>query len=151
MKHLPLVAPLALAFAVFGLATPALAGQPLQGLVIDGSTALPIPNATVRLVGRDLATTTDKYGRFQFPDVPAGTWTVEVSKPPFESTTDTVTVLADTPPEPLQLLLIGEVASVAVVEAAPKREKPPTPGGAEVAREEITHVPGARGDVLTAV
>jgi outer membrane receptor protein involved in Fe transport len=124
------------------------AGQPVQGTVVDGTTAQTIAGATVRIQGAATATT-DKYGRFQLPDVPAGTWTVEVSKPPYESTTDTVTVTADGPPEPLQLLLIGEVASVSVVEIA-RREKP-APGGTQVVREEIIHVPGARGDVLTAV
>jgi outer membrane receptor protein involved in Fe transport len=124
------------------------AGQPVKGSVVDGSTALPIVGATVTIVGGPTAVT-DKYGRFELPDVPVGTWPVEVSKKPFESITDSVTVGPDGPPEPLQLLLVGEVASVAVVEIA-QREKP-APGGTQVVREEITHVPGARGDVLTAV
>ena len=135
---------------LLALATPAWAGQPVQGHVLDGNSGLPIPGATVRLVGGSTATT-DKYGHFELKDVPAGTYTIEISKPPFESTTDTVTVADDAAPEPLQLLLIGEVASVAIVEEAVKRPPPPAPGGAQVVREEITHVPGARGDVLTAV
>src|SRR6185436_12811501 len=135
---------------VLATATPALAGQPVQGIVLDGSTALPIPGATVRIVG-GAVTLTDKYGRFQFNDVAPGTYSVEAAKPPFQSIADTLVVAAESPPEPLQLLLIGEVASVALVEEAPKRPPSPAPGGAEVAREEITHVPGARGDVLTAV
>jgi hypothetical protein len=137
-------------FSILALATPAWAGQPVHGNVLDGGTAMPIPGATVRIVGGPV-TLTDKYGRFEFKDVEAGTYAVEVSKPPVESITDTLVVPADAPPDPLQLLLIGEVASLAVVEDAPKRPPPPAPGGAEVVREEITHVPGARGDVLTAV
>jgi outer membrane receptor protein involved in Fe transport len=137
-------------FALLALSAPALAGQPVQGIVLDGGTAVPIPGATVRIVGGPV-TVTDKYGRFEFKDIAAGTYGVEASKPPFESITDTLVVPADAPPEPVQLLLIGEVASVAVVADAPKRPPPPAPGGAEVVREEITHVPGARGDVLTAV
>ena len=138
------------ALFLFSLASSALAGQPVQGIVLDGGSALPVPGATVRFLGGPTVIT-DKYGRFHLDDVAAGTWTVEVSKPPFESIADTVVVAADVPPEPLQLLLIGEVASVAVVEEAVKRPVPPAPGGTQVVREEITHVPGARGDVLTAV
>jgi outer membrane receptor protein involved in Fe transport len=141
---------LATIVAVLVLATPALAGQPVQGNVLDGSTALPVPGATVRVVGGPV-TVTDKYGRFELQDVPFGTWTIEASKPPFQSITDTLVVAAEAPPEPVQLLLIGEVASVAVVEEAAKRPPPPAPGGTQVIREEIIHVPGARGDVLTAV
>src|SRR5206468_11170489 len=130
------------------------AGQPVVGSVVDGTTAQPIAGATVRVVGANVVATTDKYGHFQIPEVPEGTWTVEVAKPPFESTTDTFTVGA-TPPEPLQLLLIGEVAAINLVEKSnmvelAPREKP-APGGTQVVREEIVHVPGARGDVLTAV
>jgi outer membrane receptor protein involved in Fe transport len=145
MKH-----QLAIIAAVLALATPALAGQPVQGNVLDGNTALPIPGATIRIVG-GAVTVSDKYGRFRFEDVAAGTYSVEVSKPPLQSITDILVVPAEAPPEPLQLLLIGEVASVAVVEDAPRRPPPPAPGGAQVVREEITRVPGARGDVLTAV
>src|SRR4051794_37491730 len=134
--------------ALLAALTPALAwaGQPVEGTVVDGSTAQTIAGATVRVQGAGVTAITDKYGRFRMPEVPEGSWTVEVSKPPYESTTDPLPGAAGGPPEPLQLLLIGEVSSVSVVEIA-RREKP-APGGTQVVREEIMHVPGARGDVL---
>jgi outer membrane receptor protein involved in Fe transport len=137
---------------VTGIATissTALAGQSVKGRVSDANTIMPIPGATVKVEGTPMRATTDAYGQFTLRDVPAGTWVVEVSKPPFISTTETLVVEEGQRPEPLELLLIGEVESVKVVETV--KHDPPPPGGTEVAREEIQHIAGTRGDVLTAV
>jgi hypothetical protein len=129
----------------------ALAGQPIKGRVIDASTGEPIAGATVRIQGKKARATSGPQGQFVLPDQPEGTWVVEVSKPPFISTSDTAVVTAGEPPAPLELVLIGQddVASVSVVEI-PKREAR-TPGGTALVREEIQKLPGSRGDFLSAL
>jgi hypothetical protein len=126
----------------------ALAAQPISGRVIDASTGEPIAGATVRVMEREARATSDRYGRFVLKDQPEGTWTVEVAKRPFISTSDTVVVTSGEPPPPMELVLIGQddVASVSVVEI-PKREAP-TPGGTTLVRDEIQKLPGSRGDFL---
>jgi outer membrane receptor protein involved in Fe transport len=138
-------------FALFTSAgSIALAGQPLRGRVSDADTILPVAGATVRIQGSSLRATSDEHGEFAFPDVAPGTWSVEVSKPPFIPTTENVVIEAGgRPPPPLELLLIGEVESVRIEE--PVKAERPAAGGTEVVREEIQRIPGTRGDVLTAV
>jgi outer membrane receptor protein involved in Fe transport len=130
-------------------AASAFAGQPVAGTVVDASSALPVGGARVRVRGTTAHTVSDQNGRFALPDVPEGTWTIEAVKAPYEPATDTLTVEPGVPPPPLDLLLIGEIESMSFTQVA--RREAPAPGGTEIVREEITHVPGARGDVLTAV
>ncbi len=125
------------------------AAQPVTGTVFDAATALPVAGATVSIQGSKAKATTDAEGRFVLPRVAPGTWTVEVSKPPLASTSDTVTVPRDRPPPPIDLLLLGEVATIQVTQQA--KVKSPAPGGTQLTRREITKVPGSRGDVLTAL
>jgi outer membrane receptor protein involved in Fe transport len=129
----------------------ALAGQPVEGRVIDGATALPIAGATVRVQGTKTKVKTGAEGQFVLPDVAVGTWTLEVSKPPFISTNDTVVVTAEAPPGPVELLLIAEdaIESVKVVEVHKRESR--TPGGTELVREEIQKLPGSRGDFLSSL
>jgi outer membrane receptor protein involved in Fe transport len=127
----------------------ALGAPAVTGRVTDAGTALPIAGATVRIQGTSWHATSDAEGAFSLPGVRAGTWTVEVSKPPYTGTTDTVVVEAGQTPLPMELLLIGEIESVKVTEE--KKPDPPPPGGTEVAREEILRIAGTRGDALTAV
>jgi hypothetical protein len=123
----------------------------IEGRVIDATSGEPIAGATVKIQGRKASATSDRYGRFRFENQPEGTWVVEVSKPPFISTSDTVVLAAGQPPPPVELVLIGEdnVASVSVVEI-PKRESP-APGGTALVRDEIQKMPGTRGDFLASL
>ncbi len=120
----------------------------VTGRVID-TNGHPALGATVRVLETGVVATTDKRGHFTIKLPPEGRFTLEVSKPPFESSSDTVTMVVGKAAAPIDLLLIDEVATVAVVEVA-KRESP-APGSTQIAREEITRIPGTRGDVLTAI
>jgi outer membrane receptor protein involved in Fe transport len=141
------------ALVLFGgitaISSAAIAGQPVHGRVSDAGTVAPVGGATVRIQGRPGHATSNKEGEFTLANVPPGTWTLEVSKPPFTATTDTVVVEGDHPPDPVELLLIGEVDTLKLVE--PMKPHPTPPGGVEVIREEIQRIPGTRGDMLTAV
>src|SRR2546423_1065071 len=79
------------------------AGPPLQGRVVDAATALPIAGAAVRIEGASARAITDAEGQFALGGVRPGTWVVEVSKPPFTSTTETVVVAPNQPTPPLEL------------------------------------------------
>jgi hypothetical protein len=97
---------------ISAISSAAIAGQPVKGRVTDAGTVMPVPGATVRISGRSGHATSDEAGVFTLANVPPGTWTLEVSKPPFTATTETVTVEADHPPEAVELLLVGEVESL---------------------------------------
>lgn len=125
------------------------AAQPLTGTVYDGATAEPVAGATVSIRGLAVKAITDVLGQFIFEGVGKGTWTLDVSKPPLLSTSDTVVVEADKPPPPLDLLLIGHMEAVELVQQA--KVETPTAGGTQMLRKEIMRVPGARGDALAAV
>ena len=51
----------------------------VRGNVYDEQTGDPIPFAAVQLVGTNLGGTTDESGFFSLPNVPAGTWNLQVS------------------------------------------------------------------------
>ncbi|HXU82849.1 MAG TPA: TonB-dependent receptor [Polyangia bacterium] len=134
---------------VLGIARAALAGQAIEGRVIDAATGLPVAGATVHVQGTKAKVKTGAEGQFTFPNQAEGTWVLEVSKPPFLSTTDTVVVTAAAPPAPVELLLIAEDAIESIkVEEIHKRESP-APGGTELVREEIQKMPGSRGDFMS--
>jgi outer membrane receptor protein involved in Fe transport len=134
-------------FAVAGVAR---AGQTLTGRVSDAGTVLPVAGAKVRIVGRPGQATSDKEGLFKLADVPPGTWSVEVSKPPYTSTSETVVVQAGQAADPLELLLVGEIETLKLEEPMKEQTRTP-PGGVAIEREEVLRLPGTRGDMLTAV
>jgi outer membrane receptor protein involved in Fe transport len=125
------------------------AAQPVTGTVLDAGTALPVAGAKVSIAAAKASAITDQQGQFLLERVPPGTWTIEVSKPPMGGTSDTVIVHRNRRPAPIDLLLLGEVEAMEVVDEV--KPQSPAPGGTQLWRNEITRVPGARGDVLTAL
>lgn len=59
---------------------------------ITGSSGEPVANAAVLVRGTPLNAYSDARGRYTIPNVPAGTYTVEVSRLGYSTTTQTVTV-----------------------------------------------------------
>jgi outer membrane receptor protein involved in Fe transport len=51
----------------------------IAGVVVDGETDDPIPGATVRILGTDIATQTDTDGEYFIINLPAGTYTVTIT------------------------------------------------------------------------
>jgi outer membrane receptor protein involved in Fe transport len=119
------------------------------GIVYDAATAEPVRGATVEVVGTDKKTKSKKDGSFEIDGLAPGNYTLSFEKPPLIGTTSEVTVPIAGEAPAVEALLIGEVESVKITSYV-KRESP-APGGTQVTREEITRVPGARGDVLAAV
>jgi trimeric autotransporter adhesin len=88
----------------------------------DGS---PVPGATLRLVNVDsrkaFVSWTDESGKFEFPALPAGRYTVEASQLGFVSASLDVELGGGPPPPPLQFVL--RVATLAELAAAPERSR----------------------------
>lgn len=123
-------------------------GQPVRGRAIDAATAAGVAGARITVAGTPAATETDRNGRFTLSGLPPGNYTLEASKPPFEPVVVDFTVTDDRG-EPVEILFIGDIQEIEVRQVG--RREVPAPGGTQLVREEIAKVPGARGDVLTAV
>ncbi len=120
----------------------------VQGRIVDLVREKPLGNTTVTVVETGATATSDKNGNFSV-ELGPGNWTLRAGKPPYEPIDVTVTVAEQGRPEPVQIGLFDRVESVQVFELVP-REKP-SPGATQIVREEITVVPGSRGDALAAV
>lgn len=82
----------------------------LNGKVVDLENSTAIANATVVLQGTIYQTKTDTNGNFVFSNVPAGTYTVEVTYDGYEKATQSVTITAGaTTNATIQLKKINQV------------------------------------------
>lgn len=92
------------------------------GTVVDATTALGIPGATVTVLGTGLSTTTDQDGHFLINNIPAGLRTFEVSATGYFTSTTQVTVVADVTGEKvfaLALVATEEITAVLTWGAVP--------------------------------
>ena len=154
--------------------------EPLAGTVLDGQTLTPIPDARVTLLstppdsppdpvaqedqepppaapqapaetGALRSVLSDGRGVYEFDNVPVGRVELRVEAAGYEPTTE---ILRLPPGGRLDVALIlfppGAAAEVIEVEArAPPRPTPP--GKTDLRREELTRIPGTRGDALTSI
>ena len=148
-----------------------LLGQtPLAGIAAGGTVTgiardaleQPLAGAAVRLETRDgqvlRRTSTDTQGRFIFPDVPAGRYTVVAEREDFEAATATGTV-TDTEDWRVDLLLASHLRLDSMVVTAQRREDPrvlttPRAIGAptyEITDQAIQIQPGGANNTLTQV
>src|SRR5580704_17176519 len=75
---------------------------------------LPVPGATVTATQDDkkFVAVTDQQGVFSFPDLPNGTWTIEIAMQGFSTMKDQVAVSQNAPPAPpweLKMLALDEM------------------------------------------
>lgn len=82
----------------------------VRGVVVDPA-IVPVPNATVVLMGLDRETATSEAGTFGFSDVEPGTYFLEVSKAGFNTTQSSVTVVAGDDEPPVVKVLLARDAS----------------------------------------
>ncbi|WP_020597543.1 TonB-dependent receptor [Spirosoma panaciterrae] len=83
---------------VFGLLTLQVAYAhlgTLTGVVVDGSTHLPLREVTVQLVGLGKATLTDELGRYRFDGLVAAPYKVEMSHVGYGTITQEITITDD--------------------------------------------------------
>jgi hypothetical protein len=117
------------------------AGLPLVGGEYHGSVkfgGLPLPGASVKatLGDKQFAAVTDQQGAYSFPDLPDGTWTIEVEMLCFEPVTREVSVGSASPPSEweLKLLPMEEIRKAAAPAAAPALTINPTDSGKPLPR-----------------
>ncbi len=98
-----------------------------HGQVNFGS--LPVPGATVTGTqdGKKFVAVTDQQGLYSFPDLPDGTWTMEVEMSGFSPLQREVTVAPNAPPAEwdLKMLPLGQMK--ATIEPAAPSGAPPAP------------------------
>ncbi len=122
--------------------------DPVKGNVLDGITLQPVRGATV--TAPDGTTVkADRVGAFTI-DVPAGTVELTAVAPGYEPTTEE-TVVAEGGLTDHVILLFKPGAAFETIEVEAEAPIPPSPGRQDMSRQEITRIPGTRGDALTAV
>jgi iron complex outermembrane receptor protein len=91
------------------------AGRPntggLQGTVTDAETGQAVQGADVLIRGTTFGTVTDVQGRYSFPDLPAGNYTLAVYRMGYSATETTVTV-ADGQSSTVDLTLIPTAVAI---------------------------------------
>ncbi|GAB4530929.1 MAG: hypothetical protein Tsb0020_47340 [Haliangiales bacterium] len=142
---------MALAIALLALSGGAAWAAPLSGQVFDGQSLEPVVGAEVTIAGTALATRTDETGRFALPDVPAGAVEVVAVADGYEATRETIDHdVAGT--DNVTLLLFAPGASSEIIEIESRAPPPPAaPAQQDLRREELTRIPGTRGDALTSL
>ncbi len=71
---------LALTLATCNSPVQAESERSISGVVLDSLLGLPVQDALVRLTGSAFTASTNSAGRFEFLSIPAGPWTVEVTR-----------------------------------------------------------------------
>src|SRR5688572_29223676 len=132
-----------------GLLSPAIASAALEGVVRDQKSGAPLPGVSVYVIETGDVAITDENGRFLFPDLPAGTFKVAVIDPAYEKSEINVTT-EEGAQTSVEIALSSNLvqSEEVVVDVARSR---PAAGSMSLVREEVTKVPGTRGDMLTAV
>src|ERR1700739_2036808 len=77
-----------------------------RGQVSSGG--LPIPGATVSVVqgNKEFSTITDRQGRYYFPELTDGTWTIQIQMTGFLGIKQDVIVTMETPPAIWELKML---------------------------------------------
>ncbi|MBK9036018.1 MAG: TonB-dependent receptor [Myxococcales bacterium] len=119
----------------------------VTGNVLDGSTLKPVANVTLTINGAEVKV--DRVGGFTL-DVPPGPVTIAAAAPGFDPTTED-TIVPDGGISDYIVLLYRPGAALETVELEDTAPVPPPPGKQDIPRAQITRIPGARGDALTAV
>jgi hypothetical protein len=130
-------------------------GTDIPGVVMDAETRAGIPDVILRLRGTDISAASDARGAFVLRDVPAGTWTLDVTHIRYGEQTHDIAVESGMGVS-LEIRLAEEAIELAplVVEGETSVERERRTTGAsfwEVTREEFeraTHTSRHMGDVL---
>jgi len=124
------------------------AAEPLEGTVFDGITMEPIAGATLTAPDGSVATT-DKIGHFILA-LEAGPLELVVTAPGYEPTIESVQLVEGGILDQI-IILFTPGAAGEIIQVEEEAPLPPPPGKQNLRREEISKIPGTRGDALTAV
>jgi hypothetical protein len=124
------------------------------GPVLDAETLEPVAGAEVRISAAQRpagSCTTDAAGRCRLA-TPTGGVTIRVTATGYELFEEDVTAAGELRDRPLVLLRPGAISGEVIeVQARPSDARPVSPGSQELTREQLVHMPGARGDALQSV
>jgi outer membrane receptor protein involved in Fe transport len=127
------------AIAVLAVTAAIARAEPVSAVIVDGTTGKPVRNATVSVDGTTPLAVTGKDGRFAVEVAPDATLIVMA-----DGYEPALVAIADARGE-IALLPLGVASEMIEVED----EAPPgAPGATRLDRDEIEHIPGARGDVI---
>ncbi len=139
--------PAALSLALLALSASAAVADVVAGNVLDGTTLKPVANATITVAGTTV--TTDGVGGFKL-DLPPGPAPLTVAAAGYDATDEELTVPEGGMTDYI-VLLYRPGTALETVELEDDAPVPPPPGKQDMPREQITRIPGSRGDALTAV
>lgn len=124
---------------------------PFKGTVLHGKTLAPIKGATITVVSSGATARSNRGGAYRIPDAPVGPIEVRIEAKGFVTVTETIDVRADGTTEAVFVLLPPGAASeiIEVEDEAP--DVTDAPGRQDLRREEITRIPGTRGDAITSI
>ena len=153
--------------AVVGLATSLLAasaeaqerasaGGLISGRIIEALTETPVVGATVRVLGQEVATSSDSSGRFTLRGVRLGIVTLEVRRLGYAPVTKGNIVVSPAKPAEVAVMLRPIDVQLGVVTVRPDAFPAQAPASTPVSTqrydaEEVRRQPGAQEDVLRAV
>lgn len=147
--HRSLRGPLGAPLIAIVLSIPALAGaDPITATVRDGTTLRPIAGATVTLDSGGSATTS-AIGGLAF-DAPPGPLQLTISAPGYDDSFEAL-IVPEGGIQGAELLLFRPGAAAEIIQIEEQAPAPPPPNRLSIRREEITRIPGARGDALQSI
>lgn len=125
--------------------------DPVSGSVLHGETLKPVAGAKVSIVGTDLVAIADEAGGYRFEDVPVGTVTVRVEADGYETSEEQIKVEVGGLTDAVLVVLPPGAASEIIELSGTGPPVPVPPGKTDLRREELTRIPGTRGDALTSI
>ena len=122
----------------------------MTGSVLNGETLEPIAGATLEIVGTEVTVVTDINGKFAFPELAQGSIDIRVNAKGYDGSLESLDVGVGGIEGQVFVLLRAGLAGE-TIEVREKARAPKAPGKQELRREELTRIPGARGDALTSL
>ena len=136
--------------AIISILAPATAlAAPVTGNVFNGVSMKPVANATIT-ADSGQTTTTDRTGAFTFADLPLGPRSFTLVRAGLEDSADQLD-LADPGIDGAVFLMFEPGQAGELVEVKGEAPAPPPIGKQSLRREEITRIPGTRGDALQSI
>ncbi len=126
----------------------------VTGTVTGHETQNPVPDVTVKILELGDSTLTDVSGKFEFRNIPFGTYSIRLSAPGYETQVKTDVVVVSSRPSNVSVELISKGYTTAVIDVEAKYfQKSPdeSTSNFNLDFEEVRRAPGAVEDVLRMV
>ncbi|MEO8514871.1 MAG: TonB-dependent receptor [Ignavibacteria bacterium] len=122
----------------------------INGKVTDKETQNPIPEATVMIINTEIKTTTDIQGKFQFTNIPYGTYELKVSSLGYEAFIHTDVVVLSSRPTNVEIELLISNLTTEQIDVEGKyfqRSTDVSTSSYNLDFEEVRRAPGAVEDI----